>query len=143
MKGTEFLLRSLVADGVDHLFMMTGGLVDPFLPAIGNVPEITPVVAAHEGGAAAMADGYARASGRIGACLCIGGPGLTNTVTSMSAAYTDESPVLLLTGAVENYMQGLGLFRILQPLSLCPCVVTCRYQCSVEVLGRGIFLWGG
>ncbi len=58
-----------------------------------------------------MADGYARASGRIGACLCIGGPGLTNTVTSISAAYTDESPVLLLTGAVENYMQGLGLFQ--------------------------------
>ena len=111
MKGTEFLLRSLVEDGVDHLFMMTGGLVDPFLPALAEVPEITPVVAAHEGGAAAMADGYARASGRIGACLCIGGPGLTNTVTSMSAAYTDESPVLLLTGAVENDMQGLGLFQ--------------------------------
>jgi len=111
MQGADFLLRSLVADDVDHLFMMTGGLVDPFLPAIARVPEITPVVAAHEGGAAAMADGYARASGRIGACLCIGGPGLTNTVTSISAAYTDESPVLLLTGAVENYMQGLGLFQ--------------------------------
>ena len=111
MQGADFLLRSLVADDVDHLFMMTGGLVDPFLPAIARVPEITPIVAAHEGGAAAMADGYARASGRVGACLCIGGPGLTNTVTSISAAYTDESPVLLLTGAVENYMQGLGLFQ--------------------------------
>jgi len=111
MQGTDFILRSLVADGVDHLFMMTGGLVDPFLPAFARVPELTPVVAAHEGGAAAMADGYARASGRIGACLCIGGPGLTNTVTSISAAYTDESPVLLVTGEVENYMQGLGLFQ--------------------------------
>ena len=111
MQGTEFLLRSLVADGVDHLFMMTGGLVDPFLPAFESVPELTPVVAAHEGGAAAMADGYARAGGGVGACLCIGGPGLTNTVTSISAAYTDESPVLLLTGEVENYMQGLGLFQ--------------------------------
>jgi acetolactate synthase I/II/III large subunit len=111
MQGTDFILRSLVADGVDHLFMMTGGLIDPFLPAIARVPELTPVVAAHEGGAAAMADGYARASGRISACLCIGGPGLTNTVTSISAAYTDESPVLLITGEVENYMQGLGLFQ--------------------------------
>lgn len=111
MQGADFVLRSLVADGVDHLFMMTGGLVDPFLPAIARVPEITPVVAAHEGGAAAMADGYARASGGIGACLGIGGPGLTNMLTSVSAAYTDESPVLVLTGAVENYMQGLGLFQ--------------------------------
>ena len=111
MQGTDFLLKSLVADGVSHLFMMTGGLVDPFYAAIARVPEITPVVAAHEGGAAAMADGYARASGGISACLCIGGPGLTNTVTSISAAYTDESPVLLLTGAVENDMQGLGLFQ--------------------------------
>jgi acetolactate synthase I/II/III large subunit len=111
MLGNDFILRSLVADGVDHLFMMTGGLVDPFLPAIARVPELTPVVAAHEGGAAAMADGYARASGRIGACLCIGGPGLTNAVTSISAAYTDESPVLLITGEVENYMEGLGLFQ--------------------------------
>jgi len=111
MKGADFILRSLVADGVDHLFMMTGGLVDPFLPAIARVPEITPVVAAHEGGAASMADGYARAGGGIGACLGIGGPGLTNMVTAASAAYTDESPVLLLTGAVANYMQGLGLFQ--------------------------------
>jgi acetolactate synthase-1/2/3 large subunit len=111
MNGADFVLKSLVADGVDHLFMMTGGLVDPFLPAIARVPEITPVVAAHEGGAAAMADGYARAGGGIGACLGIGGPGLTNMVTSVSAAYTDESSVLVLTGAVANQMQGLGLFQ--------------------------------
>lgn len=111
MQGADFVLRSLVTDGVGHLFMMTGGLVDPFLPAIARVPEITPVIAAHEGGAAAMADGYARAGGGIGACLGIGGPGLTNMLTSVSAAYTDESPVLVLTGAVENYMQGLGLFQ--------------------------------
>jgi acetolactate synthase I/II/III large subunit len=111
MKGTDYLLRSLVADGIDHLFMMTGGLVDPFYAAVAGVPEITPVVAAHEGGAVFMADGYARAGGRFGACLCIGGPGLTNTVTGVSAAYTDESPVLVLTGAVANYMQDLGLFQ--------------------------------
>lgn len=111
MKGTDYVLRSLVADGIDHLFMMTGGLVDPFYAGVARVPEITPVVAAHEGGAAFMADGYARAGGRFGACLTIGGPGLTNMVTGVSAAYTDESPVLVLTGAVPNYMQDLGLFQ--------------------------------
>lgn len=111
MKGTDYVLRSLVADGVDHLFMMTGGLVDPFYSAVARVPELTPVVAAHEGGAVFMADGFARAGGRFGACLGIGGPGLTNMVTGVSAAYTDESPVLVLSGAVPNYMQDLGLFQ--------------------------------
>ncbi|MCP4383152.1 MAG: thiamine pyrophosphate-binding protein [Hyphomicrobiales bacterium] len=111
MLGTDFILHSLVADDIDHVFLVPGGLIDPFMPALGRVPELTPVVAAQEGGAAYMADGYARASGKYGACLCIGGPGVTNTVTAMSAALTDESPVLLVTGEVANYMQGLGLFQ--------------------------------
>lgn len=111
MLGTDFILKSLVADDIDHLFLVPGGLVDPFMPAIGRTPEITPIVAAQEGGAAYMADGYARASGKFGACLCIGGPGITNTVTAISAALTDESPVLLVSGEVANYMEGLGLFQ--------------------------------
>ncbi|HEX9881347.1 MAG TPA: thiamine pyrophosphate-binding protein [Hyphomicrobium sp.] len=111
MLGTDFILRTFVADGIDHVFMVPGGLIDPFLPALGRVPEITPIVAAHEGGAAYMADGYARASGKFGVCLCIGGPGLTNTVTALSAALTDQSPVLALSGEVANDMQGMGLFQ--------------------------------
>ena len=111
MNGAEFVLRSLVEDGVDRLFLVPGGLVDPFLPAIARTPGLSSVVAAHEGGAAFMADGYARASGKFGAVLCIGGPGATNAVTAMSAAYTDHSPVLLLTGAVANAMQGVGYFQ--------------------------------
>jgi len=112
MLGTDFILRSLVADGIGHLFLVPGGLVDPFMPAIGRVPELMPVVAAQEGGATYMADGYARASGKFGACLCIGGPGVTNTVTALSAAYTDESPVLVITGEVANYIEGLGFSRM-------------------------------
>ena len=111
MNGADFVLRSLVQDGVDVLFLVPGGLVDPFLPAIARTTGLAPVVAAQEGGAAFMADGYARASGKFGAVLCIGGPGATNTVTAISAAYTDHSPVLLLTGAVANFMQGLGYFQ--------------------------------
>lgn len=111
MLGTDFILRSLVADGVDHLFLVPGGLVDLFMPAIGRVTGVTPVVAAQEGGAAYMADGYARASGTFGACLCIGGPGVTNMATAISAAFTDESPVLVLTGEVATYVEGLGFFQ--------------------------------
>jgi len=111
MKGTDFILRSLVADGIDHLFLVPGGLIDSFLPALQNVPELRPIVAAQEGGAAFMADGYARAGGRFGACLVIGGPGLTNTVTAVSAAFVDGSPVLVLSGEVATYMEGLGVFQ--------------------------------
>ena len=74
--GTDFVLNALIREGLDHLFMVPGGLVDPFLPALARHPDLKPIVATHEGGAAYMADGYARASGRFGAALGIGGPGL-------------------------------------------------------------------
>lgn len=111
MNGSEFLLRSLVADGVDHVFMVPGGLIDSFYPALQAVGELTPIVAAHEGGAAYAADGYARASGGMGACLVIGGPGLTNTVTALSAALTDGVPMLVLSGEVATFVEGLGFFQ--------------------------------
>jgi acetolactate synthase-1/2/3 large subunit len=111
MKGTEFLLHSIVADGVDRLFLVPGGLVDPFYEAIETVEGLTPIVAAQEGGAAYAADGYARASARFGACLVIGGPGLTNTATAISAAQSDGVPVLVISGEVETYVEGLGVFQ--------------------------------
>ena len=64
--GTDFILSALVEEGLDHLFMVPGGLVDPMLPALARAPRLRPIVAAQEGGAAYMADGYARASGRFG-----------------------------------------------------------------------------
>ena len=65
--GTDYILEALAAEGLGHLFMVPGGLVDPFLPALARQKKLTPVVAAHEGGAVYMADGYARASGSFGA----------------------------------------------------------------------------
>jgi acetolactate synthase-1/2/3 large subunit len=80
--GTEHILDALVAEGLSHLFMVPGGLIDPFLPALAQQERIKPVIAAHEGGAVYMADGYARASGRLGAALGIGGPGACNMATA-------------------------------------------------------------
>ncbi len=109
--GTDFILDALSNEGVDHLFMVPGGLVDPFLPALGRQTAITPIVAAQEGGAAYMADGYARASGNMGAALCIGGPGLANAVTAVATAQTDGSPLLLLSGEVSTSLEGVGMFQ--------------------------------
>jgi len=109
--GTDFILDALAREGLSHLFLVPGGLVDPFLPALARHPELKPVVAAHEGGAAYMADGYARASGHFGAALGIGGPGLCNMATAVAAAKTDSSPVLVLSGEVPVVMEGLGEFQ--------------------------------
>ena len=109
--GTDFILDALARESLTHLFLVPGGLVDPFLLALARHPELRPIVAAHEGGAAYMADGYARASGRFGAVLGIGGPGLCNMATAIAAAKTDASPVLVLSGEIPLDMEGLGEFQ--------------------------------
>lgn len=111
MLGTDFILDCLSKENIDHIFMVPGGLIDPFLPALGRQNALKPIVAAQEGGAAYMADGYARASGRFGAALCIGGPGLTNAVTAIATAQTDGSPVLLISGEAATWIEGLGMFQ--------------------------------
>jgi acetolactate synthase I/II/III large subunit len=109
--GTDYILDALVAEGLAHLFMVPGGLVDPFLPALARQKKITPVIAAHEGGAVYMADGYARASGRFGAALGIGGPGSCNMATAVAAAKTDGSPLLVMTGEVPVDLEDRGAFQ--------------------------------
>ncbi len=109
--GCDFILKALAQEGLTHLFLVPGGLIDPFLPALARHPQLRPIVAAHEGGAAYMADGYARASGRFGAVMGIGGPGLCNMATAIAAAKTDASPVLVLSGEIPVDMEGLGQFQ--------------------------------
>src|SRR5215472_5480761 len=109
--GSDYILDALAAEGLGHLFMVPGGLVDPFLPALARQKKLTPVIAAHEGGAVYMADGYARASGRFGAALGIGGPGCCNMATAVAAAKTDCSPVLVMTGEVPLDLEDRGAFQ--------------------------------
>src|SRR3984893_9684341 len=109
--GSDFILDALLQEGLTHLFLVPGGLIYPLLPALALHRGLRPIVAAHEGGAAYMADGYARASGRFGAALGIGGPGLCNMATAVAAAKTDSSPVLILSGEIPVDMEGLGEFQ--------------------------------
>ncbi|HZO45205.1 MAG TPA: thiamine pyrophosphate-binding protein [Xanthobacteraceae bacterium] len=109
--GTDFILNALAQEGLRHLFMVPGGLIDPFMPALTRQSALTPIIAAHEGGAVYMADGYARASGHFGAALGIGGPGCCNMATAVAAAKTDASPLMVLTGEVSRAMEGRGAFQ--------------------------------
>jgi len=133
--GTDFILDALALEEIDHLFMVPGGLVDPFLPALGRQKALRPIVAAQEGGAAYMADGYARASGKFGAALCIGGPGLANTVTALATAQSDGSPVLLMSGEVSTLVEGLGIFQDASPQTLDDVEIVkpvVRYSSSID-----------
>ncbi|MHB8233419.1 MAG: thiamine pyrophosphate-binding protein [Solirubrobacteraceae bacterium] len=111
MNGASFLVRSLAAEGVDHVFMVPGGMNDPFMPAMTETADVRAIVAAHEAGAAYMADGYARASGRLGVTFGIGGPGIFNMVTALAAARADHSPVLAISGEVPTDSEGRGGFQ--------------------------------
>jgi acetolactate synthase I/II/III large subunit len=118
VKVTRFVLDALRAEGVEDVFMVPGGLLDPFLTELGEPSGVRPVVAAHEAGAAFMADGYARASGRFGVCMGIGGPGVANMMGPLAAAYADESPVLAITGQVRTDWEGRGAFQDASPSGL-------------------------
>lgn len=91
--------------------MVPGGMNDPFMPAMTETPGVRTVVAAHEAGAAYMADGYARASGRLGVAFGIGGPGIFNMVTALAAARADRSALLAISGEVPTDREGRGAFQ--------------------------------
>jgi len=106
----RYLLRAIRDEGVDHVFLVPGFMVEPFLSEF--IPAgVTPIVACQEGGAAYMADGYARSTLNFGVAMGIGGPGVSNMVTAVSAAYSDRSPVLIVAGNVPFTWEGEGTFQ--------------------------------
>ena len=111
MNVAEFLVSALRDQGTTHLFMDPGGLNDTFMAPMTDTEGVRTVVAAFEGGAAYMADGYARASGRLGVCFGIGGPGVLNMTTALAAAGADRSPVLAISGEVPRSWEGMGGFQ--------------------------------
>lgn len=90
------------------VFGVPGGHLSPFLGALRRQDRVRFIIAAHEGGAAFMADGYARASGKPGVCLVTAGPGATNALTGLAAAHLDGVPVLVISGQVPPERWGLG-----------------------------------
>jgi acetolactate synthase-1/2/3 large subunit len=111
MKVSDAVLEVLRQEGARHLFCVPGQTIDPLLESLANQNNIQPVVCAHEAGAAYMADGYSRASGRFGVFATTSGPGFTNTVTALATAFTDRSPLLALSGEVKTDWEGRGTFQ--------------------------------
>lgn len=107
----EHVIEQLENEGVDTVFGIPGGNVSPFLGVLRGHPRMRFVIACHEGGAAFMADGYARASGKLGVCLVTAGPGATNALTGVAAAHLDGVPVLAISGQVPTDRFGLAAMQ--------------------------------
>lgn len=104
----DVLLAYLKAEGVRHVFGIPGGLLYPFFDAVEKNADFQLVVSKHEEGAAFMADGYARTSGRLAVCGGTAGPGATNLLTGVSCAFADGVPMLVITGQVASHALGKG-----------------------------------
>ena len=108
--GAELMVQCLLEQGVDTVFGYPGGAILPFYDALRE-SEIRHILTAHEQGAAHAADGYARASGRVGVCIATSGPGATNLVTGLATAFLDSIPVVAITGQVPTEMIGHDAFQ--------------------------------
>ncbi|HZI13613.1 MAG TPA: thiamine pyrophosphate-binding protein [Myxococcus sp.] len=107
----DALLAHLEAEQVDTVFGIPGGNIAPLVQALRRHSRIRFVIGSHEGGSAFMADGYARATGRLGVCAVTAGPGATNAMTGVASAHLDQVPVLTISGQVSTERFGLGAIQ--------------------------------
>ncbi len=110
MNGAEFLIGALEGEGVDVVFGYPGGAIMPVYDALYG-SRLRHVLVRHEQAAVLAADGYARATGRVGVCLATSGPGATNLVTGIANAFLDSVPIVAITGQVPTALMGTDAFQ--------------------------------
>ena len=130
LTGAQILLESLKKEDVDVLFGYPGGAVIDIYDELPRHPELKHVLVRHEQGAVHAADGYARASGKVGCCLVTSGPGATNTVTGIATAYCDSIPLVVFTGQVPTQLIGNDAFQEVDIVGITrPCT---KHNCLVK-----------
>lgn len=112
ISGSEILIRSLIAEGVDTLFGYPGGAIMPVFDALyDHKEEIRHVLVRHEQGALHAAQGYARVSKKVGVALVTSGPGATNAITGITDAMMDSTPLVVISGQVASSLLGTDAFQ--------------------------------
>lgn len=112
LKGSEIIMECLIREGVDVMFGYPGGAILPTYDAMTKYhDQLHHVLVRHEQGASHMADGYARATGKVGVCIATSGPGATNLVTGLATAMMDSSPIVAITGQVPVAAIGSDAFQ--------------------------------
>jgi acetolactate synthase-1/2/3 large subunit len=121
--GAEIVVRCLQEEGVEVVFGYPGGAVLFIYDELFKQDKVKHVLVRHEQGAAHAADGYSRASNKIGVCLVTSGPGVTNAVTGIATAYMDSIPMVIITGQVPTHAIGLDAFQEVDTVGITrPCV---------------------
>ncbi len=110
MNGSEILIQCLEREGVDVVFGYPGGAIMPVYDALYDA-ELKHVLVRHEQAAVLAADGYARATGKVGVCIATSGPGATNLVTGLATAFMDSVPLVAITGQVPTSLLGRDAFQ--------------------------------
>jgi len=111
LTGAQILCEGLVREGVDVIFGFPGGAVIPLYDTLPSYPQLRHILVRHEQGAAHAADGYARATGKVGVCFATSGPGATNLVTGIANAFLDSVPIIAVTGQVRRDFIGRDAFQ--------------------------------
>jgi len=111
LTGAEIILECLIREGVEVMFGYPGGAILPTYDAMTKYPQLRHVLVRHEQGAAHMADGFARATGKVGVAIATSGPGATNLVTGIATAMMDSSPIVCITGQVAQTTIGTDAFQ--------------------------------
>jgi acetolactate synthase I/II/III large subunit len=135
--GSEILLEGLLEQGVTDIFGYPGGSVIPLYDTILRYPQLRHILVRHEQGAAFAANGYARASGKVGVCLATSGPGATNLVTGIADAMMDSIPMIAITGQVYAHLIGSDAFQETDAIGIMIPIVKHSYSVtSPEELGK-------
>ncbi len=111
MRGAKAVVECLKEQGVDTIFGYPGGMILPLYDALYDDRSINQILVTHEQNAAHAADGYARASGKVGVCIATSGPGATNLVTGIATAFMDSIPIVAITGQVDTNLLGRDAFQ--------------------------------
>lgn len=127
LKGAEVLIECLREQEADTIFGYPGGTVINIYDALYEKKDITHILTAHEQGATHAADGYARATGKVGVVLATSGPGASNTVTGIATAYRDSVPMVVITGQVARSMLGKASFQELDITSITKSITKKNY----------------
>jgi acetolactate synthase-1/2/3 large subunit len=111
MTGAQIICESLIKEGVEVIFGILGGVLLPMYDTLPQYPQLRHILVRHEQGAAHAAEGYARATGKVGVCMATSGPGATNLVTGIADAYLDSVPIVAITGQVIRPLIGKDAFQ--------------------------------
>ena len=129
MSGAQAVVHSLIAEGVDLIFGYPGGAIMPVYDALYDYEnELNHVLVRHEQGATHAAQGYARASGKVGVCIATSGPGATNLITGIADAQIDSTPMVCITGQVASHLLGTDAFQETDVIGISMPVTKWNYQ---------------